>query len=92
MSEAEATLARMLTDTDMKIRDFERGWSGGIGAKEAAIRATFGWSAARYYQRLDRVLEDRDALRADPILVHRLIRLRDELAKKRARRQFKRAS
>lgn len=82
----------MLTANDMKVLEFERAWSGRVGAKDAAIRAAFGWSAARYYQRLDEILHSRVALKADPVLVHRLIRLRDEVAEVRKRRAFRRAS
>ncbi len=58
--------------------DFEAGWSSHGGAKARAIRAEFGWSTTRYYQVLDAALETADALHHDPMLVRRLLRLRDD--------------
>lgn len=47
------------------------------GAKETAIRETFGLSATRYYQLLHGLLDRPAAYVADPVLVKRLRRLRD---------------
>jgi hypothetical protein len=55
---------------------FERQWWRRPGAKEAAILATFGCSATRYYQELNRVLDDPAALALDPVTVRRLQRIR----------------
>lgn len=48
-----------------------------VGAKEEGIRAEFNMSPVRYYQRLNALLEDPEALAADPLLVNRLRRIRD---------------
>ncbi|WP_368499464.1 DUF3263 domain-containing protein [Herbiconiux sp. A18JL235] len=62
----------MLTDNDRIILDFERRWiDRPEGAREKAIRRTFGWSHARYLQRLNQLL-DTQAIAADPQLVYRL--------------------
>jgi hypothetical protein len=45
------------------------------GAKEDAIRAA-GYSVVRYYQLLNRMLDDPAVLAADPTLAYRLRRLR----------------
>ena len=45
------------------------------GAKEEAITA-LGLTPMRYYQLLNRLLDDRGALVADPQLVYRLRRIR----------------
>lgn len=68
--------ARELDDRDRRILAFERQWWRHAGAKEQAIRDTFGLSATRYYQLLNRLLEEPAALAYDPVLVARLRRLR----------------
>lgn len=47
-----------------------------VGPKERAIRERFGFSAIRYQQLLNRVIDLPEALAYDPVLVHRLRRLR----------------
>ncbi|MGN6326289.1 DUF3263 domain-containing protein [Pseudolysinimonas sp.] len=78
-----------LDDLELRMLDFEGRWSGRLGAKESAIRAEFGFSAARYYQVLDALIDSPIALRTDPILVRRLQRLRDGRARARAARTFR---
>lgn len=56
--------------------EFERSWWRHAGAKEQAIRDAFGLSATRYYQLLNRLLDEPAALAYDPVLVGRLRRLR----------------
>jgi Protein of unknown function (DUF3263) len=73
---------------DAQILDFEREWWRHAGAKEEAIRQTFGLSAARYYQVLNVVIDTPDALRYDPMLVGRLLRARDARTAARASRTF----
>lgn len=58
------------------------------GAKEEAIRAQFGLSAARYYQLLNAVLDEPAALVFDPLLVRRLQRLRHARVTARSTRAF----
>jgi hypothetical protein len=67
-----------LTDTETAILEFERHWWKYAGAKETAIRETFGMSATVYYQRLNALIDKPAALAADPMLVRRLVRLRDQ--------------
>ncbi|MCP6473695.1 DUF3263 domain-containing protein, partial [Klebsiella pneumoniae] len=57
--------------------DFERQWWKHAGAKEDAIRSEFALSSARYYQVLGALIDRREALVYDPMLVKRLQRLRD---------------
>jgi hypothetical protein len=78
-----------LAELELRMLDFESRWSGRLGAKEAAIRSEFGFSAARYYQVLDALIDSPIALRRDPILVRRLQRLRDGRARARAARMFR---
>src|ERR1700712_5919474 len=77
-----------LTDRDRRILEFEREWWHHAGAKEAAIRAEFSLSAARYYQLLNVVIDLPGALRQDPMLVKRLQRARDARTQARAARAF----
>jgi hypothetical protein len=65
-----------LAERDKQILAFERRWWRHAGAKEQAIRDTFGFSTTRYYQLLNRLLDEPAALAEDPVLVARLRRLR----------------
>ncbi|WP_425846974.1 DUF3263 domain-containing protein [Agrococcus sp. TSP3-2-1] len=60
-----------------RVLDFEGGWTSHGGAKARAIRAEFGWTTTRYYQVLDGLLETPEALHHDPMLVRRLLRVRE---------------
>lgn len=46
------------------------------GAKEQAVHDLFGVNAPRYYQAVNRVIDDPEALQVDPVTVNRLRRLR----------------
>ncbi|HWC69852.1 MAG TPA: DUF3263 domain-containing protein [Actinomycetota bacterium] len=82
MDGSPRTLAR-LDERSRRLLDFEREcWKLEI-PKERAIRQTFGFSAARYHQLLTRVLERPEALAYDPMLVRRLLRVRDERRRRR---------
>ena len=75
-----------LSDRDAAILAFERQWWRHAGAKEQAIREEFCLSAARYYQVLGALIDRPEALRHDPMLVKRLLRLREaRLAARHAR-------
>lgn len=74
-----------LTERDRRILDFERRWWKHAGAKEQAIRDTFGLSATRYYQLLNALLDHPAALAAEPVLIGRLRRLRSSRTRNRRR-------
>lgn len=78
-----------LSDRDRAILDFERTWWTEPGPKEAAIRARFRLSPTRYYQLLNEVLTDDEAVGYDPLVVRRLRRTRD--LRRRARYEGRRA-
>jgi hypothetical protein len=65
-----------LDERSREILAFERRWWRHAGAKEQAVRDTFGLSSTRYYQLLNAVLDDPAGLAHDPVLVGRLRRLR----------------
>ncbi len=70
-----------LSDRDETLLDFEARWHAHGAAKEEAIRGELALTPARYYQLLHRLIETADALAYDPLLVHRLRRLRDARAR-----------
>ena len=65
-----------LTETEQAVLDLEGGWWKYAGAKEQAIRDRFDWSATRYYQVLNALLDRPEALAYAPLTVKRLRRLR----------------
>lgn len=73
-----------LDERGREILDFEREWWKYAGAKEQAIRERFDVSPTRYYQLLNRVIDDERALAFDPMLVKRLRRLRASRQRQRA--------
>ncbi|MFC8615794.1 DUF3263 domain-containing protein [Micromonospora purpureochromogenes] len=77
--------ADILTEREQRILAFEQQWWKHAGAKEQAIRDTFGLSATRYYQLLNALLDRPAALAAEPVLVGRLRRLRSSRARNRRR-------
>lgn len=78
----------MLSDNDGALLDFERRWWKHPGEKDAAIRDRFGISATRYYQRINRLLDDPAAYEHDAALVKRLRRLRSSRQHARAARRL----
>ncbi|MGX1616116.1 DUF3263 domain-containing protein [Micromonospora chalcea] len=81
----EAVTPAGLTEREQRILAFEAQWWKHAGAKEQAIRDTFGLSATRYYQLLNALLDHPAALAAEPVLVGRLRRLRSSRARNRRR-------
>ncbi|WP_157487970.1 MULTISPECIES: DUF3263 domain-containing protein [unclassified Leifsonia] len=77
-----------LSEREEAVLAFERQWWKHAGAKEQAIRAEFGLSAARYYQVLGALIDSPLALAYDPMLVKRLQRLRDARTEARRRRSL----
>ena len=72
-----------LSQRGRQILEFERQWWKYAGAKEQAIRELFDMSATRYYQIINALIDNPDALAFDPMLVKRLRRMR--AARQRAR-------
>lgn len=63
--------------TVVEMLAFERQWWRHAGPKEQAIRSQFGIGPTRYYQALNRLLDDESALRVDAATVRRLQRMRE---------------
>ena len=74
-----------LTERERAILAFEQQWWRHAGAKEQAVRDTFGISSTRYYQLLNGLLDNPAALAAEPVLIGRLRRLRSSRARNRRR-------
>lgn len=79
-----------LSARDVAIIDFERTWWLETGPKEQAIRIRLGLSATRYYQLLNDLIDRPEAHEYDPLVVHRLRRVRER--RRRARFEGRSAS
>ena len=66
-----------LTEREMAILDFERGWWTEDGVKDLMLRERFDCSADDYYSELNRLLDSAEALAYDPLVVRRLQRARE---------------
>lgn len=72
-----------LTERERALLDFEGSWWTLDQAKDDLIRAKFTCSLDEYYQELNRLLEVPAALTYEPLVVRRLVRLRER--RRRAR-------
>jgi hypothetical protein len=72
-----------VNNTDRDILAFEGEWWRYAGNKERIIQERFGLSPTRYYQRLNRLLDEPEALAQQPAVVKRLQRLRETRAQRR---------
>jgi hypothetical protein len=77
-----------LSARDAEILAFERQWWKFAGAKEQAIRDKFAMSATRYYQVLNALIDQPEALAHDPLLVKRLRRLRASRQRQRSAKRL----
>lgn len=77
-----------LTNEEQAVLDFEAQQWTYPGAKEQAIRETFDWSATRYFQVLNALLDRPESLAYAPLLVKRLQRLRSARAGQRSARRL----
>lgn len=67
-----------MDDLGRRILDLEREHPRYNGTKDDAIRRRLNMSATSYFQILNQLLDDPAALEADPVLINRLRRLRDQ--------------
>lgn len=65
-----------LTEEERAVLDFEAAHWKYAGGKEAQVRERFGFSATRYYQLLNHLIDTPAALEHNPLLVKRLQRMR----------------
>lgn len=72
-----------LTDEDRAVLDFAGKRWNYAGDQADAIEAEFGMSVTRFWQRVNGLLDDEQALQYSPQLVHRLRRIRSGRAVRR---------
>lgn len=65
----------MLSSSDRRILDFERGWFLHPEPKDRSIIDVLGLTPAEYYDRLRELMSRPDALAYDPLTVRRLRRM-----------------
>lgn len=83
-----ATLSQgELTAQEQQVLAFEKQWWKYAGAKESAIAEQFGMNVTRYYQLLNALLDKPAALAAEPLLVKRLRRVREQRHRDRTARR-----
>jgi len=76
-----------MTQRDFEILELERTWWLFDQTKVEQIERTLDISSTRYHELLDQVIDYREALEHDPLLVLRLRRMRDD--RRRSRRSAK---
>jgi hypothetical protein len=64
--------------------EFERTWWRHAGAKESSIKELFNLTPPAYYQLLNNLIDRPAALMAEPLLVKRLLRLREQRTSSRS--------
>jgi Protein of unknown function (DUF3263) len=82
--EAWGEVMAALSEREMRVLAFERGWWRSPGAKEQEIRDVLGMTATSYYQLLNELIDRPEALMLDPALVKRLRRQRARRHKMRS--------
>ena len=75
-----------LSERDRRILAFERRPWRHPGAKDQAIHEVLDMAPTRYYQLLNELIDDPEALRFDPVLVKRLRRQRSRRQRMRSPR------
>lgn len=85
---ATHTRARTLDYAEKRILDFANRRFHTPGEREQAIRDEFGYSATRYFQRLNALIDDPRALAYAPVTVNRLRAVRAIKRQARAARRL----
>ena len=73
-----------LSELELKMLEFERTWWRHAGAKESSIKELFNLTPPAYYQLLNNLIDRPAALMAEPLLVKRLLRLREQRTSSRS--------
>jgi hypothetical protein len=77
MEEIKLPAPVALSDLEVRILEFERQWWRYAGAKDVGIKEQFNLSTREYYELLNNLIDREDALKASPLLIKRLRRLRE---------------
>ena len=67
----------MLSDQDREVLELAAERIASRGAMEREIRARFGWSSTRYFQRLLQLAQTRAAIEHDPVTCRWVLELAD---------------
>ena len=67
-----------LSELEIKLLEFEKNWWRHAGSKESAIKELFNLTPPAYYQMLNNLIDREAALLAEPLLVKRLLRVRQQ--------------
>lgn len=73
-----------LTDDERTLLSIEKSFWQYAGIKEQVVRERLGISMVTFYQRLNAMLSDPRTEAAEPVIIHRLQRLRDTRKRSRA--------
>ena len=73
-----------LSELEIKMLEFERTWWRHAGAKESSIKELFNLTPPAYYQLLNNLIDRPAAIMAEPLLVKRLLRLREQRTSSRS--------
>ena len=73
-----------LSEFEVKMLEFERSWWRHAGVKESSIKELFNLTPPAYYQLLNNLIDRPAALMAEPLLVKRLLRLREQRTSSRS--------
>ena len=73
-----------LSELEIKMLEFERTWWRHAGAKESSIKELFNLTPPAYYQMLNNLIDREAALLAEPLLVKRLLRVRQQRTAERS--------
>ena len=73
-----------LSELEIKMLEFERTWWRHAGAEESSIKELFNLTPPAYYQLLNNLIDRPAALMAEPLLVKRLLRLREQRTSSRS--------
>lgn len=76
-------MAVSLSKFEQALLDFERTWWSEDQPKDAAIAEQFRLTTAEYYEQLQALIENDQAMVHDPLVVRRLRRLRDRRRRER---------
>lgn len=83
-----ASAPSSLSERDRQILDFEHQWWKYPGSKEQAVKDLFDLSPTRYYQLLNQLIDNDEALAHDPMLIKRLRRQRALRQRSRSARRL----
>lgn len=70
-----------MTDEQIAILAIERRFYRHASSKEQAVLEELGLTPIQYYMRLNKLIDNPEAIAAEPVLIARLRRIRDSRAK-----------